>query len=74
MFPPPRPWTQRTSVEPEREYQAFTSRFFLKSMRRVPAFLASSFRIMKQANTAPGIIGAPNRLTICPSGPLRAVR
>jgi hypothetical protein len=57
MFPPPRPWTQRASVEPEREYQAFTSRFFLKSMIRVPAFLASSFRIMKQANTAPGIIG-----------------
>ncbi len=57
MFPPPRPWTQRTSVEPEQQYQAFTSRFFLKSMRRVPAFLASSFRIMKQANAAPGIIG-----------------
>jgi hypothetical protein len=58
MFQPPKPWTQRTSVEPEREYQAFTSRFFLKSMRRVPAFLASSFRIMKQANTAPDAAAA----------------
>lgn len=57
MFPPPRPWKQCTPVEPQREYLAFTSRFFLKSLRRVPAFLASSFRIMNQANTAPGIIG-----------------
>jgi hypothetical protein len=46
MFPPPRPWNQRTSVEPQREYLAFTSRFFLKSLRRVPAFLAGSIRIM----------------------------
>ena len=57
MFPPPRPWKQCTSAEPQREYLAFTSRFFLKSLRRGPAFLASSFRIMNQANAAPGIIG-----------------
>ena len=44
-------------VEPQREYLAFTSRFFLKSLRRVPAFLASSYRIMNQANAVPGIIG-----------------
>ena len=57
MFPPPVPWRQRAAVDPQREYVAFTSRFFLKSLRRVPAFLASSIRIMKQANVAPGIVG-----------------
>jgi heme-degrading monooxygenase HmoA len=54
MFPR---WKPLKVVDPEREYVAFTSRFFMKSMRRVPAFFARSFRIMKQANTAPGIIG-----------------
>ena len=57
MFPPPIPWRQHAAVDPQREYVAFTSRFFLKSLRRVPAFLASSIRIMKQANVAPDIIG-----------------
>ena len=57
MFPPPQPWKQRASVDPQREYLAFTSCFYLKSFRRVPAFLASSFAIMKQANAAPGIVG-----------------
>ena len=57
MFPPPRPWKQRKAVDPQREYVAFTSRFFLRSLRRVPAFLWTSFRIMRQANEAAGIIG-----------------
>jgi hypothetical protein len=57
MFPPPSPWKARGSVDPQREYVAFTSRFFLKSFRRVPAFIRSAFRIMKQADAAPGIIG-----------------
>ena len=57
MFPPPIPWKPRAVVDPEREYVAFTSRFFMKSIRRVPAFVARSIRIMKQANVAPGIIG-----------------
>ncbi len=57
MFPPPTPWKQRAAVEPNREYVAFTSRFFLKSMWRAPAFLISSIRIMKQADAAPGIVG-----------------
>jgi hypothetical protein len=57
MFPPPQPWKLRTAVDPQREYLAFTARFYLKSFRRVPAFLASSFAIMKQANAAPGIVG-----------------
>ena len=57
MFPPPMPWKPRAVVDPEREYVAFTSRFFMKSMRRVPAFMARSIRIMKQANAAPGIVG-----------------
>ncbi|HXS06226.1 MAG TPA: hypothetical protein VN723_05495 [Rhizomicrobium sp.] len=57
MFPPPQPWKQRTSVDPQREYLAFTSCFYLKSFRRVPAFLATSFAIMKQANAAPGAVG-----------------
>lgn len=57
MFPPPMPWKPRAAVDPNREYVAFTSRFFLKSVRRLPAFMASSRRIMKQANKAPGVIG-----------------
>lgn len=57
MFPPPQPWKQCTAVDPQREYLAFTSCFYLKSFGRVPAFLASSFAIMKQANAAPGIVG-----------------
>src|SRR5262245_46817119 len=57
MFPPPMPWKQRAVVDPEREYVAFTSRYFMKSMLRVPPCIARAFRIMKQANAAPGIIG-----------------
>jgi hypothetical protein len=57
MFPPHQPWKQIATVEPEREYVAFTSRFFLRSPIRVPAFLRQSIRIMKQAKAAPGIVG-----------------
>jgi len=57
MFPPPSPWKQRAAVDPNREYVAFTSRFFLKSLRRLPAFVANAIRIMKQTDVAPGIIG-----------------
>ena len=57
MFPPPMPWKQRAPVDPEREYVAFTSRFFLKSVLRLPAFMVRSIGIMKQANRVPGIIG-----------------
>ena len=57
MFPPPRPWTARAPVDPNREYLAFTSCFFLKSRFRAPAFLASANRVMKQINDAPGIVG-----------------
>ena len=57
MFPPPPPWKQIGDVDPEREYLGFTSRFFLKSLRTVPAFIAQSRRISKQATTAPGVVG-----------------
>src|SRR5436190_20989947 len=57
MFPPPRPWKQVATIEPEREYVAFTSRFFLRSPLRVPAFMRQSSRIMKQLATAPGLVG-----------------
>lgn len=57
MFPLPNPWKQRKAVDPQREYVAFTSRFFLSSLLRVPAFLWTSFRIMRQANEAAGIVG-----------------
>jgi hypothetical protein len=57
MFPPPPPWKQIGDIDPEREYLGFTSRFFLKSVRSLPAFLAQSQRIRKQASTAPGVIG-----------------
>ena len=57
MFPPPTRWKQRAAVDPEREYVAFTSCFFLNSVRRVPAFVARSRHIMKQVDTAPGVVG-----------------
>jgi hypothetical protein len=57
MFPPPAPWKARAPVDPNHEYLAFTSCFYLKSLWRVPAFLATSVAIMKQANRAPGIVG-----------------
>lgn len=57
MFPPPQPWKRIAAVDPEREYVAFTSRFFLRSPLQVPAFFRQSQRIMKQANTAPGMVG-----------------
>jgi hypothetical protein len=57
MLPPPRPWRQVASVDPDREYVAFTSRFFLRSPLRIPPFMRQGGKIMKQADTAPGIVG-----------------
>jgi heme-degrading monooxygenase HmoA len=57
MFPPPRPWKELQPVDPDREYVAFTSRFFLRSPLRVLAFMRYSSRIMKQVETAPGAVG-----------------
>lgn len=57
MFPPPQAWKRIAAAEPGREYVAFTSRFFLRSPLRLPAFFMQSRRIMKQANSAPGIVG-----------------
>ncbi len=57
MFPPPRPWTPVSAVDPEREYVAFTSRFFLRSPVRAAAFMRHSRRIMKEIDSAPGAVG-----------------
>ena len=57
MFPPPSPWSQRSAIDPAREYVAFTSAFHLKSLLRVPAFVRRAYKIMKQADAAPGIVG-----------------
>jgi hypothetical protein len=57
MFPPPKPWTQIGAVDPDREYVAFTSRFFLKSPLRLPKWMAQGPPIMKQVDAAPGIVG-----------------
>ena len=56
MFPPPRPWKQVGTIDPEREYVA-SSRFYLRSPLRVPAFLRLSSQIEKQVDSAPGIVG-----------------
>jgi heme-degrading monooxygenase HmoA len=56
-FPPASPWKLRAAVDPEREYIAFTSAFYLKSLLRVPAFVRRAMKIMKQADAAPGIVG-----------------
>jgi hypothetical protein len=57
MFPPPTPWKQRADIDPDREYVAFTSAFFLKSPWRVLAFIARSRGIMNQTKSAPGLVG-----------------
>lgn len=57
MFPPPRPWKQVGRVDPDRDYVAFTSRFFLRSPLRVPAFMRQGSKIMRQVDAAPGIVG-----------------
>ena len=57
MFPPPAPWKQLVPVDPVREYVAFTSRFFLKSVRRLPALMARGGPIQEQLKTAPGLVG-----------------
>ena len=57
MFPPPTPWKQSTAVNPTQEYVAFTSRFSLRSVFRVPAFFRRAMKIMKQADAASGIVG-----------------
>src|SRR5262249_50318393 len=56
-FPPPSPWKLVAAVDPTREYVAFASAFHLKSPRRVPAFIRRSFKIIKQADAASGIVG-----------------
>lgn len=57
MFPPPQPWKQIATIDPEREYVAFTSRFFLESPLRVPAWVKQARKIMQQVDVAPGIVG-----------------
>src|SRR5262249_1303576 len=57
MFPPPTPWKQSAAVDPTREYVAFTSRFSLRSVFRVPAFIRRSMKIMKQVYAASRIVG-----------------
>jgi hypothetical protein len=57
MFPPPQPWKPLTPVDPEQTYLAFTSRFALRSVLRLPAFIAASLKIMKQVEAAPGALG-----------------
>jgi heme-degrading monooxygenase HmoA len=57
VFPPPRPWKQVRIVDPDREYVGFTSRFFLRSVLRVPAFMRQSSKIMRQLEGVPGLVG-----------------
>jgi hypothetical protein len=57
MFPPPQPWKQLATIDPDRTYVAFTSRFAMRSPLRVPAFIGASLGIMKQVESAPGAVG-----------------
>jgi hypothetical protein len=57
MFPPPRPWKQVAPIDLDRGYLGFTSRFFLRSPLRAPAFMRRGTKIMNQADRAEGIIG-----------------
>jgi hypothetical protein len=57
MFPPPQPWKPLSSVQPDREYLAFTSRFGMRSWLRAPAFFSASLKIQKQVEAASGAVG-----------------
>jgi heme-degrading monooxygenase HmoA len=57
FFPPAKRWKQVSAVDPDREYVAFTSRFYMKSPRRVLRFLARTGGIEKQVDEAPGVVG-----------------
>jgi hypothetical protein len=57
VFPPPQPWKQLATVDPDQKYLAFTSRFALRSWLRFPAFMVASTKIMKQVESAPGALG-----------------
>jgi len=57
FFPPAKRWKQVSAIDPDREYVAFTSRFFMKSPRRVLRFLARSGPIEKQVDAASGVVG-----------------
>ncbi len=57
MFPPPQPWKTLIAIDPEKQYLAFTSRFAMRSVFRVPAFMRYSFQIMRQVEAAPGAVG-----------------
>jgi hypothetical protein len=57
LFPPPEPWKQIAEVDPEREYVAFTSRFFMRSPFRVLRFISRSGPIRRQIEAAPGVVG-----------------
>jgi hypothetical protein len=57
FFPPAKTWKTTAAVDPEREYLAFTSRFFMKSPRRVLAFLNRTGPIEKQVEGAAGVVG-----------------
>jgi hypothetical protein len=57
MFPPPQSWTAVRPVDPDKTYLAFTSRFALRSILLVPAFLRCSPGIERQVKAAPGVVG-----------------
>lgn len=51
------PWKQVRPAEPAREYVGFTSRFFMKGLLRSLRFQLRAFKVMKQTEAAPGLIG-----------------
>ena len=57
LFPPASPWKQVATIDPDREYVGFTSRFFMKSPRRVLRFISRSGPIGRQVDSAPGVVG-----------------
>jgi hypothetical protein len=57
VFPPPSPWKTLAEVDPDREYMAFTSCFFLRSWLALPRFVAHAPGIQRQIDSAPGVVG-----------------
>jgi hypothetical protein len=57
LLPPPKPWQQVAAIEPDREYVAFTSRFFMRSPGRVLKFLSRTGPVESQLREARGLVG-----------------
>ncbi|HTX01021.1 MAG TPA: hypothetical protein VMD59_19720 [Acidimicrobiales bacterium] len=51
------PWSQRTQVEPQREYAVMASKLPLERSGSMPGFLRDTLAIRRQLRSASGLVG-----------------